>query len=115
MNGLANYPDSRITGVSDAVEDANPPSSFAGDTPEQAIDRARTTANADPTVQARLGCPADCNLDRSVSIDELIAAVSKALGQTLQACEPADGNGDGVTIDEIVDAVSRAIGGCFAN
>jgi subtilisin family serine protease len=61
-----------------------------------------------------IACVADCDGDGVVTIDELVAAVSIALGQAdLSACRDADGNGDGVvTVDELVAAVQAALFGC---
>jgi hypothetical protein len=112
--GLANYSDGRAMGVNDAVTDANPAASFAGDSIAGAAGRARDTASADPIVQARLACPVDCDLDRTTTLAELITAVNRALGHSSQGvCEAADGNGDGtVSIDEMVEGVSSTVG-CF--
>jgi hypothetical protein len=59
-------------------------------------------------------CAGDCNRDGIVTIDEIITAVSVALGgSAASTCSPADGNSDGdVTIDEILIAVNRALVGC---
>ncbi len=59
-------------------------------------------------------CPADCDTNRVVTVDELLIGVNIALGGApLSACEGADFNGDDqVTIDELVIAVSRALNGC---
>jgi hypothetical protein len=59
-------------------------------------------------------CAADCDGERSVTVDELIRAVNIALGTVaLENCEPADVNANGsVSIDELVAAVHRALGGC---
>jgi cytochrome c peroxidase len=59
-------------------------------------------------------CTGDCNLDRNVTIDELIAAVNVALENSpLAACVVADSNGDGmVAINELIAAVDAASGGC---
>lgn len=59
-------------------------------------------------------CPADCNGDRQVSIDELTLSVGIALGAApIDACRAADGNGDGrVAIDELIGAVAAALSGC---
>jgi hypothetical protein len=113
-NGLANYSDSRITGVNEAVADANAATSFAGVTLEEAVQRAQDNAIAGPSVTARLGCPVDCNLNRIVTVEELIISIRRVLGLSPEEiCEAADGNGDGISIDELVDGVSRAINGCF--
>jgi hypothetical protein len=59
-------------------------------------------------------CVADCNDDGSVLVNELVSAVSIALGAAAPGlCPGADANGDGqVTIAELVDAVSDALYGC---
>jgi hypothetical protein len=116
-NGIANYSDSRALGVNDSVADANAATSFAGDTVASAVGRARDTASADPIVQARLACPTDCDLNRTVTAAELVTAVNRALGHASQGvCEAADGNGDSVVlIDEMIEGVSVAIDECFAN
>jgi YVTN family beta-propeller protein len=59
-------------------------------------------------------CPGDCDEDRRVSVDELVAATAIALGRDLLAvCPAADGDRDGtVTIADMVDAVRRALAGC---
>jgi hypothetical protein len=113
--GLANYSDSRATGVNAAVADANASTSFASETIAGAAGRARDTASADPIVQARLACPTDCDLNRTVTAAELVTAVNRALGHASQGvCEAADGNGDGlVSIDEMIEGVSGSIDECF--
>lgn len=115
VEGPANYSDSRIMGVNAAVAEANATTNFAGDTPAGAVDRAQAKASADAKVRARLGCPTDCDLNRSVTVAELIASVNNALGrQPVGECEAADGDGDGqVSIAELVDGVSRIVDGCF--
>jgi hypothetical protein len=59
-------------------------------------------------------CVADCNGDGAVFVNELVSAVSIALGVAAPSlCPGADANGDGqVTIAELVDAVSDALYGC---
>ena len=59
-------------------------------------------------------CAGDCDGDGQVSIDELVLAVTIALGQLpAERCTAADGSGDGqVTIDELVGAVHTALSGC---
>jgi cysteine-rich repeat protein len=61
-------------------------------------------------------CPGDCNGDDAVTVDELIAAVNVALGNSaVTACLNADANGDGtVTVDEIIRGVNAALNGCSA-
>ncbi|MBI3784460.1 MAG: hypothetical protein HY270_13775 [Deltaproteobacteria bacterium] len=55
----------------------------------------------------------DCNVDDSVTIDELIASVSIALGNSaVGACVDADSNGDQeVTVDELLKGVNAALNG----
>src|SRR5262249_29722690 len=59
-------------------------------------------------------CAGDCDLNKTVTVDELIATVNVALGgATLASCVVADPNGDGtVTVDEILQTVSAALNGC---
>jgi hypothetical protein len=61
-------------------------------------------------------CPADCDGNGRVSIDELILEVRIALGAApIDGCAAADLNGDGALgINELVGAVSRALDGCPA-
>lgn len=67
---------------------------------------------ADPFAAAP--CVADCNLDGTVTIDELLTAVGITLGSTsLAMCVPSDPNGDGEpSVDELVRAIVTALGGC---
>lgn len=59
-------------------------------------------------------CPADCDGDGFVTVDELVVSTSIALGLLpLELCAAADIDHDGtVTIDEVVRAVAAALGGC---
>ena len=59
-------------------------------------------------------CPGDCNADRTVSIDELIAGVNLALLDAAgAACAALDTNADGrVTVPELIAAVAAALNGC---
>jgi hypothetical protein len=61
-----------------------------------------------------VACVGDCNLDGTVTVDEIVTAVNIALGtRNVADCLPADGNSDGqVTVDEIVTAVNNALTGC---
>lgn len=72
------------------------------------------TATARPITEVPSLCPGDCGLRRRVTIDNLLAAVSIALGnRPLDTCSAADQNGDGrVGIAELVAAVSAALSGC---
>jgi len=64
--------------------------------------------------QTRPSCPADCDGNRVVSVEELIRVAGIASGRVaLDSCEAADSNADHiVSIDELVDAVANALGGC---
>jgi hypothetical protein len=55
----------------------------------------------------------DCNIDLAVTVDELLSAISIALGTVdINACHEADGDGDwDVSVDEVVTAVNAALGG----
>jgi len=59
-------------------------------------------------------CVDDCNADRRVTIDELIAGVRIALDEEpVATCPAADSNRDGhVAIAELVSAVGAALAGC---
>jgi alpha-L-fucosidase len=59
-------------------------------------------------------CTADCDDSGSVTVDELLKAVSIALGSAaVDACATADRNRDGsVTTDELVAGVGIALQGC---
>ncbi len=59
-------------------------------------------------------CVGDCNDDRRVSIDELVTAVSVALGTAaLAQCDAVDNNRDGaVAVNELIRAVTRGMSSC---
>ncbi len=59
-------------------------------------------------------CPGDCNSDWSVSIDELIRGVNRALGRAdSEECPAFDASGDHrVTVDELLAAVRSTLAGC---
>lgn len=61
-------------------------------------------------------CPADCNNDLRVVIDELVTAVRIALAQSaLETCSRADADADGtVRVNDLVNAVGAALRGCGA-
>jgi hypothetical protein len=73
-------------------------------------------AIAQPAVSAgqAYGCPGDCNLDATVTIDELVLVVAMARGEGARdQCVSADANRDGrVRIDDVVNAVRRSMIGC---
>ena len=59
-------------------------------------------------------CAGDCDRSGGVAVNELVTAVSIALGEaTLAQCGAADVDRNGrVSIDELVTAVDRALNGC---
>jgi hypothetical protein len=59
-------------------------------------------------------CAGDCDGRNGVTVDELVRAVTIALGTfPVEECTAVDGNGDGVvTVDELVVAVNNALSGC---
>lgn len=59
-------------------------------------------------------CVGDCDGDGLVKVDEVVAAVAKALNPTApRECDAVDRNGNGVvTVDELVTAVDRLLRGC---
>ncbi len=61
-------------------------------------------------------CAGDCNVDGSITIDELVLGVNIALGnRPVDDCPAFDGNSDGlVTINELITAVGAAVSGCVA-
>lgn len=65
-------------------------------------------------VDASAGCPCDCSGDGAVTVNELVAAVAIALGDSpATACAAADGDGDtAVAIGELIAGVNAALVGC---
>lgn len=61
-------------------------------------------------------CPGDCNGDRTVTVDEILAMVNIALGEgSVASCTAGDTNGDRqITVDEILGGVDSALNGCGA-
>ena len=59
-------------------------------------------------------CAGDCNGDRQVTVNEIIAMVNVALGNSdVTACSAGDVNGDNqITVNEIIAAVGNALNGC---
>jgi hypothetical protein len=65
------------------------------------------------TNAARAQCDGDCNGDRRVTIDELVAGVGLALGTGGTTCAAIDRDGNGlVVISELIAAVRYALEGC---
>jgi hypothetical protein len=82
-------------------------------TPTPSAPTPSATPTATPT-QSAPACPGDCNGDGKVTVDELVRAVSGALG-TGTACSADDLDGDGtISITELVAAVNAALNGCPA-
>lgn len=63
---------------------------------------------------AQSACPGDCNGGNTVTVNELIAMVNIALGNTgISTCTAGDGNHDSaISINELVAAVGAALIGC---
>lgn len=61
-------------------------------------------------------CPADCDGNASVAVNELITCVGIALAEgATTACPACDGDADGaVAINELIAGVGSALGGCGA-
>jgi hypothetical protein len=67
-------------------------------------------------LQGQAQCVGDCNSDGHVTVDEIIAGVSIALGNSaLDSCPSFDADGSGqVTIDELIQSINLALGSCPA-
>ena len=67
-----------------------------------------------PTPTAPAPCAGDCDRNGVVAVEELVRAVSVALGlQGLQTCSAADGDQNGtVTIADLIQAVAAALDSC---
>ena len=83
----------------------------------QALDGAYVPAGpsgAPTRTPARLPCVGDCGSDGQVSVSDIIAGVTIAIGTApLEACPASDTDEDGqVTINDLIVAVSRALSGC---
>src|SRR5574337_1103352 len=59
-------------------------------------------------------CVGDCNTDGPVTVEEILAMLSIALGNPPYVpCQAGDANGNGqITVDEIITAVNHALKGC---
>jgi len=70
-----------------------------------------TPTSSPAPVAAR--CAGDCNGDGAITIDELVAAVTAALGTADAACPSVDRNADGdVQINDLIALVAGALEGC---
>lgn len=85
---------------------------FSNDIAE--TDEGNNAAEMTFSVGGATPCPGDCDQDGSVTVSELIRAVSIALGGLpLSDCLSLDTDGDGgVTITELIAAVNNALSGC---
>jgi hypothetical protein len=74
------------------------------------------TPVSSPTAVLPVPCVGDCNVDRVVTVNEVLTMVNIALGNTLPSeCAAGDANGDHqITVDEILTAVANALNGCGA-
>ncbi len=65
-------------------------------------------------MSANAACLGDCDRDGNVTVDEILAGVSVALGQAgLAICPAFDRDGDGIVqVDVILSAVDYALNGC---
>jgi hypothetical protein len=72
------------------------------------------TAGLTPTAVPT--CIGDCDGSGGVTVDEIVRAISIALGLlAADVCTAVDGNGDGgVTVDEVLAAVAAVLNGCLA-
>jgi len=98
---VALYDSSRIAAIDLVAAEPTPTATPTSRTPV-----------ATPTASG--SCASDCNGNRVVSINELIAVVNIALGiRAVETCPAGDVNGDGtVSINELITAVGRALRGC---
>ncbi len=75
---------------------------------------ATPTNTETPTGSPISPCPADCNGDRVVLVNEIVTAILISLdSRAIDACPAADRDGDGVVrINELVAAVAASLDGC---
>lgn len=117
-NGQNSGDRSRTTTVDiDVVADVATPTPSPTALPASPTPTSVTTPSPPPTTtptRLTTDCPGDCDGDGSVAINELITAVSIALGaQPLDACISLDLNGDGaIAINELIAGVNNALNGC---
>lgn len=72
------------------------------------------TPTVQPTVPPAFECVGDCDVDRIVTVDEIVAMVAVALGsRSVDACLAGDSDDDGrITVDEVLRATRHALEGC---
>ncbi len=101
-----------------AADTATPAPTASASSTATALDTGTATATASATATSTTPptstCAGDCNGDGSVTINELIAGVNIALGNTaVTSCPSFDRNSDGsVTINELIAGVNAALAGC---
>ncbi len=90
-----------------------PPSTTPTAAPSATESSSATPTPTDTAVP--IVCGGDCEGDGKVTINDLIRAVSIALGATpIDRCRSADQNRDGrLSISELIQAVRAALDGCF--
>ena len=61
-----------------------------------------------------VSCPGDCNNDKNVTVDDLLAMLNVALGAAdITSCKAGDADHDGrIAIEDILTAVNSALNGC---
>ncbi len=71
---------------------------------------------ADLVLQPAAACHGDCNVDGTVTVDELVRAIGIALGEApLDNCRAADADGDGdIGVDDLIADVDAALSACTA-
>lgn len=141
-DGRYGYLDDGVTAVLEGVRAANAGTSFAGLTLSAAIDVAVQTAAADPAVQALIDqaiqptptvtltptvtptntrratatprpCAGDCDRGGSVSVDEIVAAVTIALGAGQETECAALFTADRIVdVTDVVRSITNALEGC---
>lgn len=74
----------------------------------------RPASPTDPTPTARAVCVGDCDGDKAITVDEVVAVVAIAVGEAEPSACPAIGRDGafGVTVDDVVAAIANALRGC---
>jgi hypothetical protein len=128
FEGLARTPGLTATPTSTPTPTPTGPTPTASSTrtrpptPTATLEEVTPTETATPseeptptaTATAPPACPADCNTDGAVTVDELVLTVAISMGERDAAeCMAADRDNDGgVSLNEIVGGVAGALRGC---